>query len=83
MNEWILFFRMVTEAQNKPAPVPERPAEVATVAPAKAAFKDHRTPEQKASDDKLIADYMKLTPTGKLIPIKFEDGTVLYVPEVK
>lgn len=44
---------------------------------------DHRSPELKASDDRLLAAYMKLTPTGRLVPVTFSDGKVLYVPEVK
>ena len=45
--------------------------------------KDPRTEEQKRADDQLLEQYFRLKPTGKLVEIKFADGMVLYVPEVK
>ena len=45
--------------------------------------KDPRTEEQKRADDQLLEQYFRLKPTGKLVEVKFADGMVLYVPEVK
>ena len=45
--------------------------------------KDPRTGEQKRADAQLLEQYFRLKPTGKLVEIKFADGMVLYVPEVK
>ena len=50
---------------------------------AKPLAKDPRTEEQKRADDQLLEQYFRLKPTGKLVEIKFADGMVLYVPEVK
>ena len=45
---------------------------------------DPRTEEQKAADKKLLDEYFaNWEPTGKLVKVRFEDGAVLYVPEVR
>jgi hypothetical protein len=57
--------------------------EVAPPKPTAAASTDPRSPQQKAEDKALLDAYFKLKPTGRLIPVSFPDGTVLYVPEVR
>ena len=57
--------------------------EVVPATKAKPLAKDPRTGEQKRADAQLLEQYFRLKPTGKLVEIKFANGMVLYVPEVK
>lgn len=65
---------------------PVRPAPTGQAEPVAAPApppKDHRTPEQKASDDKLLADYSAIVArcgTGRVV---LDKASGFYVPELK
>jgi hypothetical protein len=73
----------MTAARHQWPSVPEPAPAKQAVPVATAPPKDHRTPEQKASDDRLLADYSALVArcgTGRVI---LDKASGFYVPELK